>query len=263
MFNNTAKYNSLVLAIDEFNSKEKITVKFVKDSAKNITSLAHKLQFYHKVFSSILLKLPTKDPKDFDPKVISYLNFEIRKTIILLENEGIKDVLTGLLNKRGFEESLSLLTSKFDRETFSFSSKGLAIIAIDLDKFKLVNDTYGHNVGDDILEFCAQALNESTRIIDIKARVGGDEFYLILDSLEYSIRETILESLVDKVNLLLSNKIKRKYPKKHINVSISAGLAVYRQDSSDINKVLLFADKAMYKAKKDKNKLLKFCVHKK
>jgi diguanylate cyclase (GGDEF)-like protein len=257
------KYNNLIIAVDKFNSKEKITIEFVKSITRDILSLSHKLQFYHKVFSSLLLKLPKTKPKKFEPTVIPYLNSEIRKTIILLENESIKDALTGLLNKKGFEERLKLITSRFDREATSLSTKGLALILIDLNKFKKVNDTYGHKVGDDLLIFCAQALNESTRIIDVKARVGGDEFCLILDSLEYALRETVLQVLVGKVNLLLSSKFKKKYPNKHINVSISAGLAMYNKDSHDINQVLQLADKAMYQAKNDKKKLLKSCVYKK
>ena len=115
---------------------------------------------------------------------------------------------------------------------------------IDLDKFKLVNDTYGHDIGDEYLKILSNRLQENIRGVDTLARVGGDEFCIIVKGSDYS-----------KACLIVANKIKANFSDKvkingiEITPQCSIGISIYPADTEDRDKLMKFADVAMYKAK--------------
>ncbi len=118
---------------------------------------------------------------------------------------------------------------------------------IDLDKFKPVNDTYGHHAGDMLLKHIAKVLSDFVRKGDMVARIGGDEFVILFDSLS---DDKYIESMKTRLNEL---------PPQHpliysrddiIEFSFSVGLASYPQDATTSPELLKLADKAMYLAKK-------------
>ena len=150
-----------------------------------------------------------------------------------------KDMLTGILNRFAFENELDRVISNSKRTGAKF-----ALLFLDLDHFKEVNDTYGHDVGDKLLIEVAKRVVPNIRVEDVFARIGGDEFILIFTN----INKETLSVLVNKAISLfrepwIMNGIK-------LNVTTSMGVVVFPDDADDKIKLLKKADIAMYKSKK-------------
>ncbi|MFC2073713.1 EAL domain-containing protein [Campylobacterota bacterium] len=149
------------------------------------------------------------------------------------------DSLTQLPNRMFFSERLeeSIITAKRQK-------KELAVLFIDLDRFKPINDSLGHEVGDKVLQCIAKRLKDIIRDQDTLSRLGGDEFTILMESLERGndaarLAEDILKSLAEPI-----------YVDKHtLYVSSSIGISIYPQDDADAFSLLKHADAAMYKAK--------------
>lgn len=149
--------------------------------------------------------------------------------------DALSDPLTGLLNRRGLEHYLK-----------AFAEEHYCLFYIDLDGFKLVNDTYGHHVGDELLIKIAEILRHEIYSAVICARLGGDEFLLVVPKLlsEHDI-QSIAEGLIKKLSQAFTVSGKRR-----ISVSASVGTAQYPDDSRELSVLLTRADSAMYLAKK-------------
>jgi len=150
------------------------------------------------------------------------------------------DPLTDLPNRRLLDERLHHAEARALRKDESF-----AVLCIDLDGFKHINDTYGHNIGDLMLKAIAGHLLEILRTTDTVARVGGDEFIVLLEP-GYQRKleaEVVCQRLISEIEKpLLLEKVS-------CTVSASIGIAFYPYDSKDIDVVLKLADKALYEAK--------------
>ncbi len=151
------------------------------------------------------------------------------------------DALTGLYNRRLFVylAQKQLLSAKRNRLVY-------AVLFIDLDRFKKINDTLGHRVGDLLLKTVAQRLETCTRKSDIVARFGGDEFVVMLS--EMTTEDNILP-IVKKIITTISEPCEN-LDGHRIITSPSIGVSVYPRDGVDIESLLLNADAAMYKSKK-------------
>lgn len=150
------------------------------------------------------------------------------------------DHLTGLANRSLLEDRFQLAVERAKRSQIPF-----ALIMIDLDKFKEINDDLGHLVGDQILVAVSRRLVESVRASDTVARFGGDEFVLIVESLEYgmqfgNIGIKLIDALSENVTLASGTVI---------SVGASLGYAVYPGDGLTMSELLGVADKAMYDCK--------------
>jgi diguanylate cyclase (GGDEF)-like protein len=160
----------------------------------------------------------------------------------LEEVAGI-DPVTGLLNRRGFEsayEALALSPKK--READLDEHRGTAILYLDLDRFKSVNDTHGHHIGDDALRGVASFIRARLRAGDRAARLGGDEFAALLP--ETSIEEA--EIVANDILFLVDHSTHvQGYP---INISASIGVGTIHPALS-LEEALKQADQAMYRAK--------------
>ncbi|HEX5329903.1 diguanylate cyclase domain-containing protein [Sulfuricurvum sp.] len=156
-----------------------------------------------------------------------------------LLTDSLHDVLTELPNRLFFNQILNQTIERHEREHKSF-----ALFFIDLNQFKEINDTYGHECGDILLKTVAQRLKENIRSSDFVARLGGDEFTLIIESITHH------EEAISIAKMLIS---KTRYPIVVENCSIapslSIGIAFYPEHGSDPSTLLKSADKAMYFAK--------------
>ncbi|WP_198288679.1 sensor domain-containing diguanylate cyclase [Pandoraea sp. B-6] len=150
-----------------------------------------------------------------------------------LELASHTDPLTGLLNRRAMDEALD----EMSREERTFSA-----IALDIDHFKRVNDTFGHDIGDVVLQRLAALMREYSRDIDLACRVGGEEFTLLLPDASTSTAAAIGERLRQVV---MNTQID---PVGHITISL--GVATWPQDGAAITEVLKEADERMYAAKR-------------
>lgn len=154
------------------------------------------------------------------------------------------DVLTGLPNRHLMLDHLKLAMASADRE-----KEKIAVIFLDLDNFKDINDALGHEVGDKLLIECAARIAKVLRAKDTVSRLGGDEFIIILNTIAgLSSIEAVVHKIVDAIAkpYLLSHE--------RVHSSASLGITIYPDDASDITSVLKNADQAMYGAKaKGKN----------
>jgi diguanylate cyclase len=149
------------------------------------------------------------------------------------------DALTGLLNRKSFEESLGIMI-----ETAKARDTLLAVLFIDLDKFKQVNDVYGHDMGDELLKAVARQLRNTVRDGDAVARLGGDEFMIVLNGLRESESATVV---ADKIVKALSTPFRIRG--KELHISASVGISLYPDDGRDVETLVKSADTTMYAVK--------------
>lgn len=148
------------------------------------------------------------------------------------------DPLTGLPNRRYFEEKVSNSLMRKGKE-----GKTGAVVFIDIDGFKLVNDTYGHEIGDILLKEIGIRLLASVRKEDLVSRFAGDEFIFFLPNVDKASVLKIVKRIIEEINkpFVINNH--------RILTSTSVGISFYPKQGNDIKFLLRNADKAMYKAK--------------
>ncbi len=147
------------------------------------------------------------------------------------------DVLTGLMNRKALDEHFTITKSLKENQR-------LALLFLDLDRFKTINDTLGHLIGDQILKEAASRIQASIGPSDVLARLGGDEFVILLQDIStideiIKIAENILHSFIPTMHI----------PNQVLHLSASIGIAVYPEDGIDIYNLLKNADTALYRAK--------------
>lgn len=156
-----------------------------------------------------------------------------------LEHAAVTDGLTGMYNRRYFDDALSEYLNAFGQ-----IGKPIGMVILDLDHFKIVNDTHGHDVGDEVLRQVAECLQVFTRYHDVLARLGGEEFAI----LSPNITERQLYNLSDRIRQAIS-ELKIKQGNVTLKVTVSAGLAIW--DGAETGEDLYRrADKQLYEAKR-------------
>jgi len=156
-----------------------------------------------------------------------------------LREQAIRDKLTGLFNRRYLQETLARELSLADRRSLP-----LAIIMLDVDRFKAVNDNYGHSAGDDVLRALGSLLTARTRASDVACRYGGDEFMLAMPGMP---RDTALER-AEHIRLAFSQLLFRGQ-KGEFAVTLSGGVASYPEDGDCDEALVRSVDAALYAAK--------------
>ena len=169
--------------------------------------------------------------------IVALLLSEIRRNLLHERKVARTDPLTGLLNRRAFLERLDHDLGISDR-----SGEPLTLIYVDLDDFKLVNDTWGHAAGDRILQSVASRLSEATRRADTVARLGGDEFALILPATDLAGARNV----IDKIEKSLGSEDTTTRP-----VSCSIGSVVFSDPPLSATDAIDTADHLMYDAKRN------------
>lgn len=148
------------------------------------------------------------------------------------------DPLTRLANRRKFEEEVEIAMRKS-----VVSGKTFALLFMDLNRFKMVNDTMGHEVGDELLKYVAARIASILRKPDILARIGGDEFAVLLHDTDENGVERVVERMLDNVTRPFN------VGEHTLTVGLSIGAAFYPADGEDLTQLLRHADSAMYRAK--------------
>lgn len=184
-----------------------------------------------------------------DPHTIVVLRdvSERRRMELALEHRALHDPLTDLANRTLFFDRLrqSILSAR--RE-----SRLVALVMLDLDDFKRVNDDLGHSTGDEVLRKLAVRLHEGLRATDTAARIGGDEFAWILPRVSGA---AAVERTVRKHLLAVQRPVTLR-SRRRISVGISAGIAMYPDDGRDVDTLMRHADAALYSAKREDRGLI-------
>jgi len=176
-----------------------------------------------------------------------YLNLQLREQLkelfVRAERDAVTDYLTNLFNYRYLKQQLSREFDRARRHKSRFVS-----LMIDIDHFKLYNDTFGHQAGDVVLRNLADVLRKNTRSSDIVARYGGEEFVIVCPELEKEMGVVLAEKLRTMV-LKTPLTDGKNLPDKKITISV--GVAAYPEDADSPNDLINNADTALYKAKKN------------
>lgn len=159
----------------------------------------------------------------------------------MISRQAYSDTLTGLPNRRALDERLEEEVQSARRNNYSF-----AVVMMDLDGFKDINDTYGHPIGDDVLRIVFNQMARGVRNTDFLARYGGDELTLILTQSDISSAKVVTEKIVEGMK-----RLKFTLPdKKKLKLGISGGIAIYPVHARNGPDLLRAADAALYQAKK-------------
>jgi diguanylate cyclase (GGDEF)-like protein len=176
--------------------------------------------------------------KDFSKLVVSTL--EHRSKASQYQKLALTDQLTGLPNRSNFERTLDLQIAHSSRTGDPFS-----LFYMDLNQFKMVNDTYGHAAGDEVLARVAQAMLSQLRAGDMLARLGGDEFGMIVRGSAEETSRPLMQRISEVVAkpIMLSNG-------KQVSIGISIGNVAYSELTGSLDKIMAQADKALYRNKR-------------
>lgn len=195
----------------------------------------------------IPMQLRINTIKDVDGSVLNHIGFfsdltHLKEYEIALKKAAFVDSLTELPNRVFLDKHLSDMINSPNPDKHL-----TAILYIDVDGFKQINDTYGHRIGDEVLKVISKRLKSQLRDQDVLARLGGDEFVAILGGFKHKsnfsiIVERLIEATKDRI--LIDNKYA-------IKTSVSIGISIYPEDSKITDVLLNMADKAMYVSKKE------------
>jgi diguanylate cyclase (GGDEF)-like protein len=200
----------------------------------------------------------TSDPKVFS---VHLENEELRRenAALRVENERLRtcerlayrDDLTSLYNRRYFEERARQEVSRSSRQ-----GSALAVIFLDIDRFKDINDQAGHAVGDRVLVQLGRVLQESCRGADIACRIGGDEFALIVPDTDRAGATALMERVLER----LSKEYDVLGIPRNLRTGFSYGIAIHPGDGTSIEQLAEGADQAMYAHKRERRAAIEVLI---
>ena len=165
---------------------------------------------------------------------------ELKRTNLKLERLAATDSLTGAANRRQFIEMVDAEIERAKRGGAPFS-----LLALDLDHFKAINDSYGHQVGDEILRGFVQKSLDAIRPYDGIARVGGEEFMVLLPQVVLAVGQSVAE----RIREAIANAAFGGAAGKNISLTVSIGVSQFGHDGDTIDEILRAADERLYRAK--------------
>ncbi|WP_029407846.1 EAL domain-containing protein [Thiomicrorhabdus sp. Milos-T2] len=262
----TDKERKIISVNKAFNDIYGFTLSEVEGKDINVlNSTKHDPSFFKHMWDEVLLnglyqgKLFNKTKKDTEipmwttiksvyddnGEILNYINAQtdlraVEKSEAKAEYLAYHDSLTGLYNRASFEEFIARAISIGKREQDRF-----AILYIDLDRFKIINDTLGHGIGDKVLKKVSERLRSVLRESDFLSRWGGDEFAAILH--EGDISKSSVNIVADKIINCLQAPI--NINEHQFTITASIGIAIYPEDSHEGSTLIQYADGAMYRAK--------------
>lgn len=232
---NLQKIHKQKRLLKEKKSNQKLLERLIKEKTADLMTTNQQLLNKTKELEATKEQLT----KDISERIIVENQFKMQKNV--LHHQAHHDALTGLPNRLLFSKRLkeSIQTAQYEKRKF-------AIFFIDLDKFKEINDSLGHDTGDKVLKTVAKILRHSIRKEDVLARLAGDEFTIIAEEMGHmkdasSLAHDILDIFTEPI-----------YVDGHaLYLTCSIGISLYPQDTDNEKDLLKYADTAMYRAKEN------------
>ncbi len=166
-----------------------------------------------------------------------------------LKERSLRDGLTGLYNRKFLEETIETINKQSSRQKIRY-----AVLMLDIDNFKMINDTYGHDIGDTFIKLLVETINHETRSSDIAARYGGEEFVVLL----HEAKPEGALNVAQKIRKLFS-EIPISVGDEKITATVSIGVSFYPEETESLREAIKYADIALYKAKKSgRNRVVLF-----
>ena len=234
-------------------AKERLSIEFLRDAFLNDKhDVISEYQCYNPDGKYIWLECSFHLERDLSSNhIMAYLVMrdidKKKKEELDLIDKANKDWLTGLYNRRKGIEKIDEILQETDFKT----GKTHVFIIFDLDKFKMLNDTLGHQIGDNALKDVADILRGHFLDYDILCRLGGDEFVVFLKDIPIEVVEKNVNSLLKKLNLCYESKL------NYVNITASAGIAVAPFHGVTFKELYAKADIALYNAKEDGKNVFK------
>ncbi|AVX26717.1 Diguanylate cye [Pseudomonas syringae pv. atrofaciens] len=176
--------------------------------------------------------------KEHDLQRVNVLLSQLDQARVSLQQVAHYDPLTNLINRRGFNQ---IFAEKLQEHTYT---KGmLAVMFLDIDHFKRINDSLGHDAGDELLKVIAERIRSATRAQDVVARFGGDEFCILLSIPDYEEARHLAHRVMHKMKETIALAGRRMV------MTTSIGIAVFPRDGSTCDELLKHADLALYQSK--------------
>jgi len=210
------------------------------------------------MIGSVLQLVIVREDAERIKEIIPYINVYLREAAPVIEakrlmdtlrESNLRDAMTGLHNRRFLEEYAETLVASAQRR-----KSQLTILMLDLDYFKMVNDTYGHDAGDTVLKALAKVLTQSVRTSDMVIRYGGEEFLIIMQDTGGDMADLLAEKIraaVEALKVQLTGTVLQK--------TISIGIAEFPKDSETFWQTVKYADVALYHAKETgRNRVVRF-----
>jgi diguanylate cyclase (GGDEF)-like protein/PAS domain S-box-containing protein len=227
-------------------SETRTELRVPKDPSRYLDLRVTPLYDRHSLLNGCLMVFRDITERKHVEKRLRYVNDRLQGQLIeigllqsKLREQAIRDPLTHLFNRRYLEETLERELARATREDYS-----VCVIMIDLDHFKRVNDTYGHEAGDEILKTFAITLSEHCRRGDFACRYGGEEFVIVMPNISMEVAYERAENIRQSLNSLCV-----PYGDYSLTVTISTGIACYPVHGDSRESILRAADQAMYGAK--------------
>lgn len=196
------------------------------------------LEPYRLTYNELIVKLSKINEQIVNiAKELAQKNIQLKEALNTIKRLSNIDPLTGILNRRTFNKILKREISIAKRHTLP-----LSLVMMDLDYFKKINDTYGHDVGDYVLKTVTKGIKNTIRLEDIFARLGGEEFALILPNTTAEEALILSERLRQKIEKMKFKKVKER-------ITASFGITEFNL-KDNINLFLKRADEALYEAKR-------------
>jgi len=183
--------------------------------------------------------------KDLSYQVSNASTFveKLEKQLDVAEETSLVDDLTSVGNRKGY-----VLKVNQERKNWLSSKQALSLLVIDVDKFKSINDSFGHSIGDQVLKSLGHTLKKNIRSSDYVARYGGEEFVIILPATDINKAIKITKKLREVINAL---KFELRKKNKVLKLTCSYGISCFTKENTNTIDVFNQADKALYKAKND------------
>jgi diguanylate cyclase (GGDEF)-like protein len=169
------------------------------------------------------------------PEIVS------KKLMQILQESARIDQLTGMYNRKYLEEFIEKAIPQAKRAGISFG-----VLMIDIDYFKMINDTYGHDIGDEAIRVISKVIKDSIRSSDVAIRYGGEEFLVLL----YNCKKEAISLVAEKIRIEFA-KQKIQAANEAFTKTLSVGASIFPEDSDSIWKCIKFADIALYNAKEN------------